>query len=173
MDHSDRFGTRHGTKKNGDMPTSRASARLASSPARLPRRRRGRNAKFPTGPKHFRSFEPRPPAINNKRLIEPMMGSRARPVASVLCRLDSKSNECAQTTRPRTLACNRVRPCARACRTAPPHPYYYRKLCVNVTHDVLAMCFTPKIALFSRRDPFSTPTAVPRAASSSDTPRGA
>ena len=27
------------------------------------------------------------------RLIEPIMGSRARPVASALCRLDSKSNE--------------------------------------------------------------------------------
>ena len=42
------------------------------------------------------------------RLIEPIMGSRARPVASALCRLDSKSNECAQTSRPRTHACNRA-----------------------------------------------------------------
>lgn len=43
-----------------------------------------------------------------ERLIEPTMGSRARPVASALCRLDSKSNECAQTSRPRTHACNRA-----------------------------------------------------------------
>ena len=43
-----------------------------------------------------------------ERLIEPIMGSRARPVASALCRLDSKSNECAQTSRPRTHACNRA-----------------------------------------------------------------
>ena len=42
--------------------------------------------------------------INQKRLIEPIMGSRARPVASALCRLDSKSDECAQTSRPRTHA---------------------------------------------------------------------
>ena len=43
-----------------------------------------------------------------KRLIEPIMGSRARPVASALCRLDSKSNKYAQTSRPRTHACNRA-----------------------------------------------------------------
>ena len=46
--------------------------------------------------------------ITNQRLIEPIMGSRARPVASALCRLDSKSNGCAQTSRPRTHACNRA-----------------------------------------------------------------
>ena len=49
-----------------------------------------------------------PPSTTKQRLIKPIMGSRARPVDSALCRLDSKSNECAQTSRPRTHACNRA-----------------------------------------------------------------
>ena len=61
-------------------------------------------------------------------------------------------------------------------RTPPDHARMraiVRTLRANVTHDVLTMCFTPKIALFSRRDPSPTPPAAPRAANSSDLRRAA
>ena len=97
------------------------------------------------------------------------MGSHARPVASALCRLDSKASECAQSSelRPPDHAHVCVQPCvtlrARASRSSTkPLPEAVRQ-CTMQNIRFLTMEFTPDIiALFLRHDPHPIPIHTTR-----------